>query len=208
MRILILDDDAIVCQSLATILSAQGDIEVVATCTEADQAVRRFDETLPDVALLDIRMPGDDGITAARAIRAAHPDARVVFLTTFSDDEYVKSALALGARGYLIKQDVEKIAPALRSVMAGQCVLEGAVLERATSGDLRARVPDERALAMLSAREVDVVRLVADGLANAEIAACLCLSEGTVRNHISAALAKLGVQNRTQLAVYYHKHCR
>lgn len=208
MRVLILDDDAIVCQSLATILSAQDDIEVVATCTEADQAVRRFDETLPDIALLDIRMPGDDGIAAARAIRAAHPDAQVVFLTTFSDDEYVKSALELGARGYLIKQDVEKIAPALRSVMEGQYVLEGTVLERATSGDLRARVPDERALAMLSAREVDVVRLVADGLANAEIAECLCLSEGTVRNHISAALAKLGVQNRTQLAVYYHKHCR
>lgn len=208
MRLLILDDDAIVCQSLATILSSQEDIEVVATCTEAGEAVHRFGELLPDIALLDIRMPGDDGIWAARAIRAEHPDARVVFLTTFSDDEYVQDALGLGARGYLIKQDVQKIAPALRAVMAGQYVLEGTVLERATGLEARDPVPDERAFATLTARELEVVRLVADGFGNAEIAERLYLSEGTVRNHISAALAKLGVQNRTQLAIYYLKHCR
>lgn len=203
MRVLIADDDAIVAQSLATILGAEPDVAVVALEHSGPAAVTRYSELRPDIALLDIRMPDGDGLTAAEAILAADPDARVVFLTTFADDEYIVRALRLGASGYLIKQDITQIAPALRSVMAGLCVLEGRAVERgiitlktAPSG----RVPGFEAL---SEREYEVVEAVADGLDNAEIAERLFLSEGTVRNHVSAILAKLGLRNRTGLAVAY-----
>ena len=211
MKVLVIDDDPIVGRSLVTILGAQPDIEVVGAGVDGDQAVTLFTATHPDVLLMDIQMQGRDGLSAAEEILAGSPDARIVFLTTFSDDEYIVRALKIGARGYLIKQDVSTIAPALRAVMAGQRVLEGEVLERATalgrSGD-EGRERDETALACLSEREREVVRLVADGLDNSEIAGKMYLSEGTVRNHISVILAKLGLRNRTQVAVFYYRSCR
>lgn len=220
IRVLVVDDDPFVCQSLDTILSAQPDVTVVATGTNGDDAVALYERHLPNVLLMDIQMQGTDGISAAERILASHPDARIVFLTTFSDDDYIVRALRIGARGYLIKQDVRTIAPALRSVMAGQRVLEGEVLERATSfgrGDIAGAghdvaddtpTCDESALAGLSERERDVVRAIAEGLDNGEIADGLCMSEGTVRNHTSSILAKLGLRNRTQIAVWYYKRCR
>jgi DNA-binding NarL/FixJ family response regulator len=131
----------------------------------------------------------------------------VVFLTTFSDDDYIVRALRLGARGYLIKQDVATIAPALRSVMAGQSVLEGEVLARAAALSVSDAMERRKEPAMrgLTEREREVVRAIADGMSNAEVAAALYMSEGTVRNHISAILAKLGLRNRTQIAVYYYR---
>ena len=138
MRVLIVDDDAIVVQSLATILSAEDGIDVVGTCLSGAEAVQEFRRLRPDVLLMDIRMPGADGLSAAEEILEGDPQARIVFLTTFSDDEYIVRALRMGARGYLIKQDVAQIAPALRSVMAGVCVLEGDVLERGASMGMRA----------------------------------------------------------------------
>ena len=139
MRVLIVDDDAIVVQSLATILSAEDGIDVVGTCLSGAEAVQEFRRLRPDVLLMDIRMPGADGLSAAEEILEGDPQARIVFLTTFSDDEYIVRALRMGARGYLIKQDVAQIAPALRSVMVGVCVLEGDVLERGASMGMRAR---------------------------------------------------------------------
>ena len=166
-------------------------------------------------------MPGGDGLSAAERILAEDAGARIVFLTTFSDDEYIVRALKMGARGYLIKQDVAQVAPALRSVMAGVCVLEGEVLERSTtmglSGGTAGREQSEgsrgpsakdlrsTAFAALTDREYEVVEAVAEGLDNAEAAARLFMSEGTVRNHISAILAKLGLRNRTQVAVMYYR---
>ena len=138
MRVLIVDDDAIVVQSLATILSAEDGIDVVGTCLSGAEAVQEFRRLRPDVLLMDIRMPGADGLNAAERILEGDPQARIVFLTTFSDDEYIVRALRMGARGYLIKQDVAQIAPALRSVMVGVCVLEGDVLERGASMGMRA----------------------------------------------------------------------
>ena len=138
MRVLIVDDDAIVVQSLATILSAEDGIDVVGTCLSGAEAVQEFGRLRPDVLLMDIRMPGADGLSAAEEILEGDPQARIVFLTTFSDDEYIVRALRMGARGYLIKQDVAQIAPALRSVMVGVCVLEGDVLERGASMGMRA----------------------------------------------------------------------
>ena len=217
MRVIIVDDDPIVAKSLSLILSVEADIEPIATGTRGDDAITLFEECLPDVLLMDIQMPGCDGLSAAEEILSRHPGARIVFLTTFSDDEYIVRALRLGTRGYLIKQDISTIAPALRSVMAGQGVLEGEVLERATTLGARRTsaggtpqpeiLSVEGALAPLTEREREVVRAVADGLDNREIADTLCLSAGTVRNHISSILAKLGLKNRTQIAVFFYRNC-
>lgn len=207
MRVIVVDDDAIVVRSLATILGAEPDIEVAGTGTSGEEAVSLFSACEPDVVLMDIQMPGGDGLSAAEKILAANPAARVVFLTTFSDDDYIVRALRLGARGYLIKQDVATIAPALRSVMAGQSVLEGEVLARAAALSADGVRPSrgEPEMRGLTDREREVVRAIADGMSNAEVAAALYMSEGTVRNHISAILAKLGLRNRTQIAVYYYR---
>lgn len=207
MRIIVVDDDKFVVRSLATILGAEKDIDVVGCGTNGDEAVSLFSACSPDVVLMDIQMPGGDGLGAAEKILVADPAARVVFLTTFSDDDYIVRALRLGARGYLIKQDVVTIAPALRSVMAGQSVLEGEVLARAAvlSADGTGLRRKERDMHGLTEREREVVCAIADGMSNAEVASTLYMSEGTVRNHISAILAKLGLHNRTQIAVYYYR---
>ena len=213
MRVIVIDDDAVVVSSLGIVLGAQEDIEVVGSGTSGEDALRLWDERHPDVGLFDIQMPGMDGLEAAERILGDDPDARIVFLTTFSDDEYIVRALRLGARGYLIKQDVATVAPALRSVMRGQCVLEGEVLARAARLSVDAdtsagmKPPDESALACLSEREREVVRAIADGLTNAEVADELCMSAGTVRNRISSILTKLDLSNRTQIAVFYLRNC-
>ena len=216
MRVLIVDDDAIVVQSLATILSAEDGIDVVGTCLSGAEAVQEFRRLRPDVLLMDIRMPGADGLSAAEEILEGDPQARIVFLTTFSDDEYIVRALRMGARGYLIKQDVARIAPALRSVMAGVSVLEGEVVERSAAMGLggggsasgSGQMPRSAVFERLTEREYEVVEAVAEGLDNAEVADKLFMSEGTVRNHISSILAKLGLRNRTQVAVLYYRSAR
>lgn len=207
MKILIVDDDPIVAQSLATILSAETDIEVAGIGASGEEAVRLFTEVAPDILLMDIRMPGGSGLEAAEEILAAHDRARIVFLTTFSDDEYIVRALQMGARGYLIKQDIAQIAPALRSVMAGVCVLEGQVMERSTIVAPTQAVTHQRntIFARLTDREYEVVEAVAQGLDNAQVAERLFMSEGTVRNHISTVLAKTGLRNRTQVAVAWYR---
>ena len=129
MRLIVVDDDRLVADSLKIILGAQPQIEVVGTGANGNDAVALYAEHAPDIALLDIQMPGRDGLSAAREILERDPSARVVFLTTFSDDEYIVSALKLGARGYLIKTDVAAIPPALAQVMAGKRVLEGKAIE-------------------------------------------------------------------------------
>ena len=228
IRVCIVDDDPFVTTSLATILAAEPDVAVAGEGCDGEAAVALFERERPDVLLMDIQMPGTDGLAAAERILAAHPEARIVFLTTFSDDEYIVRALRLGARGYLIKQEVATIAPALRTVTSGQSVLGGEVLGRVEalvqgrgpSGTARlapagvAAVPPAQsaeqahaaaALELLSEREHAIVEQVAEGLDNKEIAAALYISEGTVRNHISAILQKLQLKNRTQLAIAYYR---
>lgn len=212
MRIAIVDDDPIVCQSLETILTATGTAEVLWTANDGDTAVRRYFETpasRPDVLLIDIQMPGTSGLDAAREILATDPAARILFLTTFTDQSYIAQAMGLGAKGYLIKQDVAAVGPALQAVMAGQVVLGAEVL-----GKLTERTPDpadsddsgdtaDSIEGLLGEREREITTLVAEGLDNRDIAARLFLSEGTVRNRISAILDKLGLTNRTQLAILW-----
>ena len=120
MKLLIIDDDSLVALSLKTILSQDKDIEVAALGSSGEEAVRLYDETLPDVLLMDIRMKGITGIEAGEQIIAKHPDAKILYLTTFNDDEYIAKALAMGAKGYIIKQDYESIVPALKAVFEGQ----------------------------------------------------------------------------------------
>jgi len=214
IRVTVVDDDPFVCRSPQTILNAQEDIEVVATGQSGPAAERLYEQDAPDILLMDIQMPEGDGLGAAEHILAAHADARIVFLTTFSDDEYIVRALRLGAKGYLIKQDVADIAPALRSVVAGQSVLGGQVIDRMDSlmaDEAGASHPDVRTDAPfhasgLTEREDQIVTLIAQGLDNREIAGRIFIGEGTVRNHISAILQKLNLKNRTQIAVYYYRH--
>ncbi len=222
MRIIVVDDDRLVCDSLKIILGARGDIEVAGIGSTGHDAVRLYHDLRPDIALLDIQMPELDGLAAARAILADDPQARIVFLTTFADDEYIVSALRLGARGYLIKTDVATIPPALEQVMAGKRILEGravADVDFAAAGnaapsaekdpgadDARPTdVPSLRpaAFSCLTEREYEVVRLIAQGLDNRQIATEAYMGEGTVRNHISTILTKLGLRNRTQIAIAY-----
>ena len=212
MRIAIVDDDPIVCQSLETILTATGTAEVLWMANDGDAAVRRYFETpasRPDVLLIDIQMPGTSGLDAAREILATDPTARILFLTTFADQSYIAQAMGLGAKGYLIKQDVAAVGPALQAVMAGQVVLGAEVL-----GKLTERTPDpadsddsrdtaDSIEGLLGEREREITALVAEGLDNRDIAARLFLSEGTVRNRISAILDKLSLTNRTQLAILW-----
>ena len=218
MRVVIADDDAVVVESLRIVLDAQPDIEVAGCGTDGADAVRLAAEAAPDVVLLDIQMPGVDGLAAAEQILAASQPPRVVFLTTFSDDEYIVRALSLGAAGYLIKQDVAGVAPALRAVMAGRSVLEGEVLERAVAlgaggaagaSGATAEKPDlATVFPQLTDREREVVALIAEGLDNREVATAAYMGEGTVRNHISSILAKLHLRNRTQIAVAYWRALR
>ena len=221
MRIVVIDDDPFVCGSLQTILNAQDDIEVLAVGGDGVEAERLYREHQPDILLTDIQMPNKSGLEAAEAILREWPAARIVLLTTFSDDEYIVKALSIGARGYLIKHDVATIGPALRLVMSGQSVLGGEVLGRlddllrsragaGTSGADSINPAGQRPrslLANLTEREFEVTELVARGLDNREIASTLYISEGTVRNIISTILQKLDLRNRTQLAVlYYREH--
>ena len=174
MRLIVVDDDRLVVDSLKIILGAQPQIEVVGTGADGNDAVALYAEHAPDIALLDIQMPGRDGLSAAGEILERDPSARVVFLTTFSDDEYIVSALKLGARGYLIKTDVAVIPPALAQVMDGKRVLEGKAIEDINFDGTGVDAGTTRrpaAFASLTDREFEVAELIARGLDNKEIAA-------------------------------------
>ena len=212
MKVAIADDDPIVCSSLSTILTATGTADVLWTANDGQSALESFQAPggRPDVLLLDVQMPGMDGLEAAEHILAMDSTARVLFLTTFADKEYISRALALGAKGYVIKQDVASVVPALQAVMAGQTVLGAEAVanlslgeqdEQARKDTKDAAEPVPRRFQTLTDREREIVALVADGLDNQAIASRLYLSEGTIRNHISAILAKTNLANRTQLAV-------
>ncbi len=218
MRVLVVDDDVFVSMSLKTILESDEDIQVVAIGNNGAEAVELYEQYEPDVLLMDIRMDVMNGLEAAEAIFAKHRSANILFLTTFSDDEYIVKALHLGARGYLLKQDFESIVPAIKAAYSGQSVFGGQVISKlpnimgkgdtvAATENGEATSTDERAewAGDLTKKEIEVMEQVAEGLSNKEIAVKLYLSEGTVRNYISTILEKLELRDRTQLAIYYLK---
>lgn len=205
MNILIVDDDKLVALSLKTILEAQGDIKVLAIGESGQDAIKLYDELTPDILLTDIRMDNMNGLDAAKTILERHPDAKILLLTTFSDDEYIIRAIQLGAKGYILKQAFESIAPALTAVYNGQTVFGDEIMNKIPSLMNKQPSADFKAFG-LSDKEFEIVRLVADGLNNKEIATELFLGEGTVRNYISVILEKLELRDRTQLACFYYKN--
>lgn len=197
MKIIIVDDDAMVYESLQLLLSREKDIDVIATANDGAQGVAACEVALPDAVLMDIQMPGMDGIQATREIKKRWPQIRVMMLTTFEDEQNIRLALLAGAEGYLLKSaQVQDMAQQLRALVSGSTVLDADVLKRLTQ-------PEKGGLDSLTAREKDILQLVAQGCSNKEIANQLFISEGTVRNTLSIILDKLEVRDRTQLALYY-----
>ncbi len=205
MKVLVVDDDRVVGISLKTILEAEPDITVPALGRDGSEAITLYKEHHPDILLMDIRMEGMNGLDAASAILAEEPTAKILFLTTFSDDEYIVRALRLGAKGYLLKQDFESIVPALHAVYGGPNVFGSEVVKKIPNILSTPKEPDVSELP-LNEKEIEIMKLVAEGLNNKEIAQTLFLSEGTVRNYLSSTLEKLELRDRTQLAIYYYKH--
>ncbi|MCY1138989.1 response regulator transcription factor [Actinoplanes sp. Pm04-4] len=201
VRVLLVDDQALFREALGVLLSASTDLEVVGEAGDGEQAVRRVAEHTPDVVLMDLRMPVLDGVAATRRIRDEHPATRVIALTTFDDDADVFAALRAGAVGYLLKDvSSERLVEAVRAAARGESVLQPSVAAKVVARV--AQLPAAEAPAVpLSEREREVLRLLAGGRSNREIAAAMFLAEGTVKNHVTTILGKLGVRDRTQAAL-------
>jgi DNA-binding NarL/FixJ family response regulator len=210
VRIIVADDHQVVRAGFAALLDTQPDFRVVGTASEGTEAIRASRELRPDVILMDIRMPGTDGIEATRQL--AGPEAtgphipRVLILTTFDLDEYVYEALCAGASGFLLKDvTAERLFDAVRVIAAGEALLAPSVTRRLISefAQLRPTAASQptAALAALTPRETQVLRLIAEGLSNPELAARLVVSEETIKTHVSRVLGKLGLRDRTQAVI-------
>lgn len=207
MKVLIVDDDKLVCASLKVILESDPEIEVVALGYNGKMAVELYENLKPDILLIDIRMDTMTGLSGAEIILKRHKDAKILFLTTFSDDEYIIKALNIGAKGYLLKQNFESIIPCLKAVQAGQTVFGNEIITKIPfliTENNKFKLTDFD----ISEREFEIIAKVANGLNNKEISQMLYLSEGTVRNYISAILEKLSLRDRTQLAIFYFENIK
>ena len=209
VRVVLVDDQAMVRTGLRMVLAAEPDIDVVGEAADGASGVRVVTELKPDVVLLDVRMPGMDGLEAARRILAADLPTRVIVLTTFDEDTYVAAALRAGVSGFLLKVGPpEDLVVAVRTVAAGHGLLDPAVTLRVIESFAAVPSPDPvRAgqLAQLTEREVGVLGLVAAGLTNGEIAARLYLGEATVKTHVSRVLLKLGLRDRVQAVAFAYE---
>ena len=204
ISVMIVDDDPFVSGSLKIILDNEPDIEVKAVANTGEEAVKLAPAVNPDVIVMDIRMEGMNGTDAAQKILENGSSAAILFLTTFLDDEYINKALKIGAMGYIIKQDCGSLPSSVRAVASGQAVFGGKVVEKLP--DLLNRKerfdPSEFDI---TPKELEVIKFVADGLSNKEIAEKMFLGEGTVRNMVSSILTKLDLRDRTQLACFYYQ---
>ncbi|WP_425711910.1 response regulator transcription factor [Fictibacillus sp. Mic-4] len=203
LRILIVDDDALIRDSLRLILDLEEGMDVVGTAADGEEALAFCKNEQPDIVLMDIRMPNMDGVVCTKKIKESWPATKVIILTTFKDDDYIKEALKNGAAGYILKnQSSEAIVETVKTVYKGSMVLHPEVASK-LSCMLTDTKPKKNVHVELTSRELDVLKLVAEGLSNKEIAKELYLSEGTVRNYITRMLEKLELRGRTQLAIYY-----
>jgi DNA-binding NarL/FixJ family response regulator len=206
VRILLVDDQRLMRDGLRTLLELEPDFEVAGEADNGQAALDVYLVLAPDVVLMDIRMPVMDGVEATRRLRAADPDAKVIILTTFDDDEYIFEGLRAGALGYLLK-DVSglELAEAIRTISAGGSMIEPSVARKVVAEFARLAPPSDKArkklIDPLSEREVEVLQFIAQGLSNKEIAAKLYLAEGTVKNYVTSILQKTGARDRTQAAL-------
>ncbi|MEV6607721.1 response regulator transcription factor [Kutzneria sp. NPDC051319] len=209
LRVVLADDQTVVREGLATLLKLLPGVEVVGAAADGEQAVALVAEQRPDVLLVDLRMPRCDGVEATRRVREQYPETEVVVLTTYTDDDSVLSALRAGARGFLTKDaDAEAIARALHAAAAGQSTVDGEVQQRlveaATGGGQPSRPAPEPADG-LTPREIDVLKLIAAGMSNTEIARKLVVSEATVKTHVNHLFAKANLRDRAQAVAYAYK---
>jgi DNA-binding NarL/FixJ family response regulator len=208
IRVLICDDQAVVCDGLEMILNADPEIEVVGTALDGADAIALIPAVQPDIVMMDLKMPGMNGIQATREIRKDHPDLKVLVLTTFGDDEWVFDAIRSGASGYLLKGTPRTdLVKAVKGTALGETHVDPGVAGRLFSHISSSATREDTSVAKdLSEREMDILRLLAKGLTNAEIAERLYLTPGTVRNYVSAVLNKLNVEDRTQAALIAVRH--
>ena len=206
IRILLVDDQPLFREGLRTLLSVHSDFEVVGEAGNGEEALKLVRSLLPSVVLMDLQMPVLDGVAATRRLKAEQPQCRVIVLTTFDDDEMVFDGLRAGALGYLLKDaPSEKLSEAIRLAARGESFLQPSVAAKVVAEFARlTSKPAMHAKALvepLSDRELEILRLIADGASNREIAGTLFLAEGTVKNHVTNILGKLGVRDRTQAAL-------
>ena len=205
MKIVIVDDDNLVSTSLQIILEQDAEVEVIKILNSGKEAITWVEQKNDaDLMLLDIRMDDVNGLEAAEKILQINPKLKIIFLTTFLDDEYISKALSVGTFGYILKQDCASLPAAVRAVVAGQKVYGSKIVDKLPDMLNRTKQFDFAAYE-ITEREQDVIRLVADGLSNKEIAEQLFLGEGTVRNMVSTILSKLELRDRTQLAIFYYQ---
>jgi two-component system response regulator DevR len=206
IRVFLLDDHEVVRRGLKDLLEADGDIVVVGESGLAQEAARRIPALRPDVAVLDGRLPDGSGIDVCREVRSAHPEIAALILTSYDDDEALFSAIMAGAAGYVLKQiRGNDLVDAVRRVAAGQALLDPAVTARVLDR-LRAGPEEDKALAPLTDQERRILELIGEGLTNRQIAERMFLAEKTVKNYVSSLLGKLGMERRTQAAVFAVKH--
>ncbi|KOT64974.1 MULTISPECIES: response regulator transcription factor [Streptomyces] len=211
-RVVVADDQTVVREGIVMLLGLLPDIEVVGSAGDGEEAVRLAAELAPDVVLMDLRMPRCDGVEATRRIRTEHPGTEVVVLTTYADDDHLFPALEAGARGYLTKDaDGDEIVRAIEDVLSGEAGLSPKVQRRLLERFAEPARPAAPAAPAgppdgLTAREVEVLRLVAEGLSNPEIARSLHVSNATVKTHINNLFAKAGLRNRAQAIHYAYRH--
>ena len=210
ITVVIADDQAMVRAGFRSLLGDESDISVVAEAVDGESAIATVRKHVPEVVLMDIRMPVLDGIAATRQLVADHSPSRVLVLTTFDLDEYVFDALRAGASGFLLKDaTAEQLVAAIRTIAAGEALLDPAVTRRVVDAFART-APDNprppRELADLTKRELEVLRLVARGLSNPEIARELIVSDATAKTHVSNVLSKLGLRDRVQAVVYAYEN--
>ncbi len=202
VRVFLLDDHDIVRRGLAHVFETQDDIDVVGEAGTAEEGLSRIPPTRPDVALLDVRLPDGDGVQVCREVRSRYPEVHCLMLTSFADDEALFDAIMAGASGFVLKQvKSEEIIDAVRRVARGESLLDPAVTGRVLDRLRKGPQQDER-LANLSPQERNILELIADGLTNRQIGERIHLAEKTVKNYVSNLLTKLGMERRTQAAVY------
>ena len=206
MKILIIDDDNIVSSSLKVILGAEEGFEVVGTGNSGEEAVSLYRELNPDILVMDIRMSGITGLEAGEIILKSFPDAKILYLTTFLDDEYIIKALSIGAKGYMLKQNFDSLATAIKAVEKGQNIYGTEIITKLPEL-LKSKSTKESYISKgINDKEYSIIEKISEGFSNKEISESLFLGEGTIRNYISQILEKLELRDRTQIAVFYYKN--